>query len=1077
MGNRALRKDFYREIKNTLNRFLSISLIVGLGVAFFAGIRSTEPNMQIIADRLYDKTNLMDIRILSTMGLTEDDLNTVKNVYGVEEARGGYSADVLSIENNNQNVIKIYSDPGSINQVSIKEGKLPENENECFVDESYLEITGYKIGDKIKLKSGNDTELSEIIGYDEYTITGYGSISYYLSRSKGNSSIGNGSVSGFIILPKEAFRMEVYTEIYLTVSGAKELISYSDEYQKVIDEVVLRIEDEIQDIRINARYNEIISEANSELADAKTKLSDSETAAESELADAKAKLDEAEQEITDGKKEIEENEIKLLDGQKELEDSKKLLSDAKEEILKGKSELDASKSEYEAGEREYETGLLKYENGLLQLEAGKDSIAEAEAGLSLIDDPEQAAAISQMIIQQKNELHEAEIELTASKQILDQTRTALDLARDQIKAGEQELLEHEREISSNERKIADAEEELKNGETKLQNAKADIEIGEKELEDAKQEYEDAKAEAYEKIEDARIEIKESEEEIAKIKKPEWYVLDRNYLQSNAEFASDAERIGAIGKVFPVIFFLVAALVSLTTMTRMVEEERTQIGTMKALGYSKISIASKYIVYALLATIGGSILGGIAGGMIIPSIIINAYKIMYINLGEVIIELNMKYFFMAGTIAVLCVVAATLLACYKELASQPSELMRPPSPKQGKRVFMERITFIWKRLNFTGKSTVRNLIRYKKRFFMTIFGIGGCMALLLVGYGIKDSIFSISDLQFNKIRTYDGSITLDNKASKDEISEVIKYISDDDRIVNSAFIFESSINAGSGKVEKEAQITVPKELETVNDYFVFRNRITGETYSMSNDGVIITEKLAKLLDVSAGDTIYIKDSKSAKLEVKIDAVTENYVRHYIFMSPVLYQTLFNEEADYNEIIYTTANLSNDLEEELTKDILLLNGVTNNTILRQTAKSFDESMGNLDIITLVLIVSAGSLAFIVLYNLNNINISERKRELATLKILGFYDLEVSEYIFRENIILTVIGTVLGLGLGILLHRFVIITAEIDLVMFGRDIGLMSYIKSILMTCLFSLIVNFSMHFKLRKIDMASSLKSVE
>lgn len=1094
---KALRKDFYIEIKKTLNRFLSIFFIVALGVAFYAGIRSTEPDMKLSGDLLYDESNLMDIRILSTLGLTEEDLNAILGVEGVSEAYGSYTADFISFKDSNQYVVKVFSSLGSMsndtevpglmsndtnmlqlmNKVTVKEGNAPKYPDECLIDARYLELTGLKIGDKIKLKSGNESKLTDTLKYDEFTITGSGTTPYYLARSQGNSSIGNGTVAGFLMLHEDAFTLDVYTEIYITVSGARELTSYSDAYQNKVDEVTERIKNQIQDARVEAYYLEIMDDANEVLNEAKEELKDAETKAEEELKEAWQKIEEAEQEIKDGKAEIENNEKKIEDGYKELEDFGKLLTDGKQQLEIGKSELAASKAVYETGKTTYEEGLEKYKNGIAELNQGKDELTQAEASLSYIEDPASLELANETIKYQREELEKAEASLAATNQILTETKNSLDSAVESIKAGEDKINQSEQEIKENEKKIEDARAELKKGEIELAKAKADIAKGEEELNQGKSDYTEAKDEADIKIADARKEIAEAEEEIGKIKKPQWYVLDRNYLQSNAEFGQDAERIGAIGTVFPVIFFLVAALVSLTTMTRMVEEQRTQIGTLKSLGYSKISIASKYIVYAFLATLSGSIFGGIIGSKVIPTVVINAYKVMYVNLDTIVVKINWFYFVSASVIAVVCVGAATIFACYKELAASPAELMRPAAPKQGKRVFLEKITFIWNRLNFTWKSTIRNLIRYKKRFFMTVFGVGGCMALLLVGFGLKDSIFSIVDLQYNSIRIYDGLITLENDASEEEILEVENFIKEQNIIEQDMFVYEASVQVYAEGLEKDAHLTIPEELDSVSDYFVLRDRISDERYQLSDTGVIISEKLAKLLNVKAGDLITMEDKDSVRVEATIDAVSENYVMHYVFMSPALFNTLYQKEVEFNQIAYKAPHLASDMEELMAEQILLLKGVSNHTFMKQTAKSFEESMGNFDVVIWVLIISAGGLAFVVLYNLNNINITERKRELATLKVLGFYDMEVSEYVFRENIILTGIGILVGVILGIFLHRYVIITAEIDLVMFGRNIGMFSFIKSILLTILFSSLINFSMYFKLKKVDMTSSLKSVE
>lgn len=882
MKKKALFKDFLMELKHTKSRFLSILFIVALGVSFFTGIRSTRPDMKLSADLFYDENHLMDITVISTLGLTDDDVTAIKHVDGIEKVEGGYSADMLAVVNENQFEVKLLSYSDTINQPSIKEGDYPKNSNECLVDTEFLTSTGYRIGDKLSLKSGTQDDIFQTLKYDEYLIVGSCTSPLYLTSDKGTTSIGDGDVNSFIMLADEAFTLESYTDLYATVSGSNKLNTYSKQYEKLIDHIKDSIEDEVKEERINSRYSEIEKKAKQELRTAKTNL----------------------------------------------ENAEKKLSLAK-----------------------------------LAKEHGQNVSAES------------------------------------------------------------------------------------------------IEIAESKIADGKQM------------------ITEAEADLLNLEKPEWYLLDRNSIPSYVSYFEDANRIGAIGKVFPIIFFLVAALVSLTTMTRMVEEERTQIGTLKALGYSKLSIASKYIMYALFATIAGSILGGLIGSKLFPYIIITAYQIMYVNLEVVAIPMIGSSFLLAMFIAVFCVVTATILSCYKELATTPAQLMRPASPKVGKRVFLERIPFLWKRLNFTWKSTIRNLIRYKKRFFMTIFGIAGCMALILVAFGLNDSIFTIVDIQYDNISLYDGVITLDTDAKKEDIDKTLNFIHTQNHIKDSTLLHEKLVNVHYKDEKNDVYLLVTKDPNDISDYYTLRDRISKEPYFLSDDNVIITEKLSKLLGVKVGDTIYIDQGNLNKVEVTIGAITENYILHNIYMTPTLYHKLYHSEPDYNKILYLNSNITQDIKEKFTKEVLYLDGVTSNVFTSTIRNDFEESMNSLNIVIYIIILAAAGLAFVVLYNLNNINISERRRELATLKVLGFYDTEVSAYVFRENILLTIIGILFGIVFGAILHQFVIVTVETDMLMFGRSLNAFSYIKSIVLTFLFSLLINFTMYFKLKKVDMTTSLKSVE
>ncbi|MDF2804496.1 MAG: hypothetical protein K0S61_4401, partial [Anaerocolumna sp.] len=571
-------------------------------------------------------------------------------------------------------------------------------------------------------------------------------------------------------------------------------------------------------------------------------------------------------------------------------------------------------------------------------------------------------------------------------------------------------------------------------------------------------------------------ISKAEKDLAEVESPKWYVLDRNSIQTYVEYGQDAERIGNIGKVFPVIFFLVAALVSLTTMTRMVEEQRTQIGTLKALGYGKISIASKYILYAFSASLLGSIVGVIIGEQVLPKVIIIAYKILYYTLPEAITPYNYYYGILSALMAIACTTLAAFISCYKELAATPAKLMRPEAPTSGKRVILEYVPFIWNRLNFTSKAAVRNLLRYKKRFLMTVIGIGSCTALLLVGFGIKDSIGAIAEIQYTDLWKQDATLTIDSKMTKTEKDSLIKEIKTNSKITKATLINENTIDAVVGKSVKSVNLIVPEVITDISDYVVFRDRKTGRKYELKDDGAVITEKIASLLKVEAGDSIYLDDGNQQKVEVKITAVTENYMMHYVFISSSLYEKLFGDVPNYNSV-FLKCNVPNDQEEAFAANMLKNTNITNMSFTSAFQKQISDMLNSLNLVVYVLIVSAGLLAFIVMYNLNNININERKRELATLKVLGFMDMEVGAYIYRENIMLTVIGTVFGMILGIVLHYYVIITAELDLLMFGRNIKSISFLYSILLTFAFAAFVNFVMYFKLQKISMVESLKSVE
>ena len=1042
MKKKALRKDFYMEIRRSLGRFMSIFFIVAIGCAFFSGIRASEPDMRYSGDAYFDDKNMMDIEVISTMGLTDDDLQAIEDAGGVAAVEGSYSVDVLCSEGDNQIAIHVMSLLPEMNQVQLEGGRLPEAEDECAVDVDYLNESSLEIGDEITFSSGGDDDITDTLKTDTFTITGTVSSPNYISFQRGSTTIGNGSVAAFIVVPEDSFSLDVYTEIYAQVDGAKEMTAFTDAYDDRVQEVMDAIE-AIRAEREQIRYDEIVDEANEALEDARQQVADAET----ELEDGKA---EAEQELADARRQ-------LADAQEEVDNGWQEIESSKEQLEASRQQLTDSQAEVDQGQEELNANIDALNDQIDQLNAAKEQY-NALAASGATDDVTMATLNAMYEEIQKGEaaIAQAQDQIDSAKAELESGQEQINSGWDQITAGEQELADAEAQLEEAEAEIADGWEEYYEGEAE---AEAEIADGEQKIADAKEELADA------------------ENEINDLEKPEWYIYDRSNLPDYTGYGENADRMRAIGEVFPAIFFLVAALISLTTMTRMVEEQRTQIGTLKALGYERHSIAGKYLGYALLATVSGSVVGILCGEKVFPYIIINAYGIMYQHMNDIVIPYNLEYGLGAAAAALASTLLATIFSCYKELREQAAELMRPPTPKQGQRVMLERVNFIWKRLNFSWKASIRNLVRYKKRLFMTIFGIGGCMALMLVGFGLKDSIFAIVDIQYGEIQLYDGNIILSDDATEEEKSNIITTLEKDSKMAGSTEGILSQITVGNGEEWHDVYLDVPKNVEEFSEFVVLQDRVTNEKYELDDSGAVLTEKMATELDVEPGDTITIRDEDRGDLEVEISAVCENYMSHYLYMTPAYYEKVYGEQPDYNSIFYKTADRITEEAERIGEEALTLPGALSVSYTTDLREQVDNMLGALDEVIVVLIISAGMLAFVVLYNLNNINITERQRELATLKVLGFYNGEVAMYVYRENIVLTVLGAVFGIVLGKFLHGFIIVTVEIESVMFGRNIDLSSFIYGFLLTILFSLLVNGVMYFKLKKINMVESLKSVE
>lgn len=1355
---KALRKEFWMEIRKSKSRFISILLIVALGVAFFSGIQASSPDMRYSGDAYYDESSLMDIKVVGTMGLTSDDVSSIESIDGIESAEGAWSTDVMCGEGQKQKVLHIESINDAVNKLDVQEGRLPEKSGEIFLDSTFASDNEYKVGDKVALREDGDSTL---LVTAEYTVVGTGRSPLYISFNRGNTTLGTGEVNGFGYVLPEDFDQEIYTQIYVTVHGAKGLTSYTDGYENLIAKIKGRVEN-IADDRCQIRLAAVKADAQEEIDDAQKKLDDGKKEADEKLADAKEELDKGEkdledgrQEYEDGKSQLEDAKTELADGKKQLEDAKTELADgktqledAKAQLADGKSQLESAKSQLSSSKSQLDTARSQLDDGWSQVNAAKAQLADGQAqldsaqkqvtsGLAELEEnqktldenkakladgkaqlevgEQQLEAAKQTLTTKQSELDQSKAEITAGQQQIESTRTQLNAQKQQItdglsqvsvgeaqlqegisalesakaqltelqsqlatvrasynaalenpdasqeeidilaaqvsaleeqeaavtqqiqaseaqiesqrqqlaatrselesglaavedglsqlsqkeselnagleqitagqaqidagwiqiqeqentlaaskaeiEAGEQELekgqkqlkaakkklnkaqkeidsnaetlaagqaeldanvaklndneaqyasgleqyhsgarqiaeneakltsgeqeiaeneaklADGEKEIADNEKKLADGEKEITDNEKKLQDAAKDLKKGEKDLADGKKEYEDAKKDAEDEIAENQQKLDDAKKELEDLEMPEWMVTDREELPEYTDYGDNADRLRNIGQVFPVIFFLVAALISLTTMTRMVEEQRTQIGTLKALGYKKSAIAAKYICYAFFATLLGSVLGMLIGEKIIPYIIITAYGIMYHNVANTIsIDYQPGFALIASAASVVCTVGATLFASGKELQETPASLMRPPAPKEGKRVLLERLTFIWKHLSFSWKSTIRNLFRYKKRLIMTVFGIAGSMGLMLVGFGIQDSISDIAAIQYRELQHYDGMVIEDSDATEEEHAELFEYMKENEQIAHCNRVQMTKISAPKGSSSVSIYLFVPESLSEFAKDVTLKNRITGETYELTDEGAAISEKTASLLGLKVGDMIPLKKGDK-EYKVRVAVITENYMSHYLYMTPRVYEQTFGEMPEYENIVFTMQeDCKDDLEMAGTR-ILANPGALSISYTSSLASQVDRMLSTLDAVILVLIVSAGMLAFVVLYNLNNINITERQRELATLKVLGFYDGEVSQYVLRENVILTVLGIMFGAVFGILIHRYVITTVEVDAVMFGRNIKPLSFLYSGILTSIFSIVVNGVMHFKLKTIDMVESLKSVE
>ena len=1089
----ALLKDGIKEIKNSYKRFISLLLIVLLGVGFFAGIKATSPDMKKTLDKYFDDLDVMDIQVISTLGLTDDDIEAIGQVDQVEQAEGTYQTDAIVTIGEEEVVVKLETLTDSLNKLNLVEGRMPENANECVVEPRFLTGTGHNIGNTIKVEIENikndDGEEESVLKNNELTIVGIAESPLYIYTDRGSTSLGDGMIDYYVYVSKENLNASIYTNVYLTVAGAKDLETNSDDYLEKIGVVKDNLET-ISEERREARYNELYDSANSKIEDAQKELDEEKEKAEKELEDAQKEIDDGKQQIEDGRAEIETNRAnanyKFSQAEQQIEDSKTELADGKKQYEIEKKNAEDQIASYEEQLRTLEQTQTQLNNVQTNLEQAQIQLKNLQASLENATE-EEKAEIQEQITNLNVQIQTLQVTINTiqselEKQGITDLSATITQLKDGINTANTELKNGEKELEDAQKQIEEAEAELKaqknstyyqlnQAEAELDDAEAEIKDGEKELEDARKEYD-------EKIKDAEDELLAAKEDLKEIQRPEWYVLDREQNVGYVNYMQDTERVANLAEVFPVVFFLVAALMSLNSMARMVEEERVQIGTLKALGYSKRQIVRKYIVYASLATLIGGGIGLAIGFSYLPKVIADIYAMVY-DVPDVILEFNVGYAIAGMAAALLCTVGATIYTSVKQLRHNPATLMRPKAPKPGKRVILEKIPFIWKHLNFTAKVTARNIFRYKKRFLMTIIGVCGCTSLIIAGFGLRDAIGNMIPLQYGEIYKYNINVSLKEEKEGEELQKVKDEIAENEQVTEILGANIQSVKIIKNDNNQNIQLIVPEDINKIENFVSLRSRTNkDEKYVPDDSGVIITEKLSKLLEIKEGDIITLENADGDRAEVQVAHITENYILHYIYMSPDLYNTIYDARIEPNTILAKTNDLTEEQQNELARTLLQdEDNISGLSFTSDSSETLEVVMNNMDMVVWILIIAAGLLALVVLYNLLNANISERIRELATIKVLGFYDREVYEYIGRETIILTILGILVGLVGGYYLTMYILKTCEIDMLMFDPEIRVLSYVLGVIITVVFAVIVNIITYFSLKKIDMIESLKSVE
>ena len=1067
-------KTTYREIRQSFGRYFAILAIVALGVGFFVGLMVVTPAMVRNGGRYLNSHDLYDLRLLSTLGFEKDSVDAFTAREDVKAVEGAVSSDFLAVDESGKSRVLVAQTLLEVqNQVELKEGRLPEAADEIVVDSSLFSKDD--IGKTIQVSDENSEETADLFAYDVYTIVGVADASYYINYQRGSTTLGTGRVSGFVYMLPDGFDTDYYTEIFVRLDQNDKI--YSDVYKAKIEELKTWAEP-IAEQEAQNRYDSLKADAQQKVDDAQKELRD-------QTADARTDLEEAKQKLTDGQKELADGKEQIADAKKQLQQAKQTLAQKQTELNNGRAQLADGRSQLEAGQAQLDSARAQL-NAVIAAAQSAGSQAGAESGVS------GSTAASPAQIQQQL------AQLDAQQAVLDAQRNQLESSEAEIAAGEKQLAAAKQELSSQ-------EEQLNEQEQKLADA-------EKELADGQKEYEDGLQTLDEKTADAKKEIADAQKQIDEIKEPDVYALGRDTNIGYASYENDSTIVAGIAKVLPFFFFLVAALVCMTTMNRMVEEQRTQIGVLKALGYSEARIMGKYLFYAGSAAWIGSVIGFLIGSTIFPTVIWNAYKIMY-HMGDYELMFAPGLALASLAVALLCSVGVTWLTCRYELMSTAANLIRPKSPKSGRRVWLEHIPFVWNRMSFLAKVSVRNVFRYKQRFFMMVVGIGGCTALLVTGYGIKDTIADIADMQYEEVQLYDMSATLKegypaadaaageqgiaaagmaeqqantesacagtsavggevtDSADFSELTEVLSESSEDWMP-----FCEISMDLTGRSGVKTANVVIPQDTGAVQEYIRLRTEDGEDIPWPGEEEAVISAKLARKCGIRVGDTVTLRTEDGEKLKVKVTALSRNYIYNYVYISPETWK-LDNGSDPVYKSVYIHASEGAQENRALSEKLLACDVVSAVSVNADMLNQVNKMMGSLDAVVLLVILCAGALAFIVIYNLTNINITERIREIATIKVLGFRPKETASYVFRENVVLTALGTIVGLGAGICLHRFVMANIDVDMVAFQPRVLPFSFVKSVLLTFLFMVIVDIVMYLKLERINMAESLKSVE
>ncbi len=1201
MGS-AFGKNLVRAITSSWGRFFAILGIVALGCGFFAGLNMVGRDMRLAADAYYDDTKLYDIRLISTMGLTDSQIGKIAATDGVEAVMASRSVDAMVSLNDDQYAVRISSLPDAaktgdaadesyLNQIELVEGSWPTSPDECVMSYDAVMREDLKLGDTVEVLYGS-SDLSNVLTSTSFVVVGFVRNADFVDASYlGTTTLGSGKVEQYLFVDPSAFADDVpYTQAYIAVAGARAADSFSDEYQGIVDSVKGRLTDEKADLAQD-RLDEIKSAAQEKVDEGQSEYERQKDDAEQQLDDARRQLDDALATLQENQAKLDQGRAEAASGWQQLEASRReakrqlaaaeaqlqqnqdALDAAERQLGMSQEDIDAARKKLEAGRQELESGKVTWQetrSTLVQAESDmtkiqgvldtfqiwlqrtdeptEEEIASLEEevrggieaardlyALNLIDfespevqdelrslgeevvaqfegidfdaDPEEvlsqiktAAPKALTLVQGKLQgaidevasgIAEGDQKIADAEQKIEDSASQLDqaqAARDQIDQGKEQLAsgwaQYESQKAQAESQLAAAEQQLRDADAEIASGQAELDQGYESYQEGLAEYEKSRKTALDELADAAQQLQNAQDAVDSLEGPDIYILDRSQGVGQVSYENDLRRIDSIAHVFPLFFFLVAALVALTSMTRMVEDDRGEIGTLKALGYTTFQIAQKYLVYALIASLAGCIVGSALLTQLLPSIVMNAYGIMYVvPVPSVPLSIDLPTVLIAAAAGIGITLIATFAAVWAEMQETPAALMQPKAPKVGKRILLERILPLWSRLGFLWKVTFRNIFRYKKRLIMTIVGIAGCTALLVTGLGVRDAIQDIITNQFDEIVHFNVDIGLADGATDQDKAGIISYLEDAGECTGYAWGADLNMKAGTGDAEPQSiRLIVPDDCQAFENLVTMRERVGHAPVTLDDSSVLVSEKLATQLGISVGDTILIFDqdeignATGTGTPLVVTGIVENYISYYVYAGKDAYREAFGHEAGIDHLY---AKVGGDASEHREMMEALHSYASADTVIfnDETISTYRAMLTTVDEVMVILVVAAALLAFIVLYNLTNINISERIREIASLKVLGFTKREVRSYIFRETMLLTVLGALVGLFGGFFMEQFVVVTAEVDFVMFGREIHAMSYLAAFATTLAFTLIVMAALSPKLARIDMVESLKSVD